>query len=143
LLQLPIGDSEGGINIDDLKADQKNSRTKVTSPKPQDEEVPESAVVEVGATYPGGEAAILSHIAKNIKYPEIAIEREIQGVVTLRFKVEKDGSVSSVTVVGSLSPECDREAVRVVKTLHRFTPAKQQGQPVAVWYTLPVRYQIQ
>jgi protein TonB len=77
-----------------------------------------------------------------MRYPEIAIEREIQGIVTLRLKIEKDGSVSSVSVVGSLSPECDREAVRVVKTLGRFISAIQQGKPVAVWYTLPVRFQI-
>ncbi len=110
--------------------------------KKEEEEVLDNAVVEVSATYPGGAAAILSHIAKNIKYPEIAIEREIQGVVTIRFKVEKDGSVGTVTVAKALSRECDSEAVRIVKTLQRFTPARHQGKPVAVWYTLPVRFQI-
>ena len=110
--------------------------------KKEEEEVLDNAVVEIGATYPGGEAAILSHIAKNMRYPEIAIEREIQGVVIIRFKVEKDGSVSTVTVAKALSRECDSEAVRIVKTLQRFTPARHQGKPVAVWYTLPVRFQI-
>ena len=109
----------------------------------KEEEVVDNAVVEVPASYPGGEAAILAHIAKNLKYPEIAIEQELQGVVTLRFKVEKDGSVGTVTVAKGLSRECDQAAVSVVKTLQRFTPARQQGQPVAVWLTLSIRFQIQ
>ena len=109
----------------------------------KEEEVVDNAVVEVPASYPGGEAAILAHIAKNLKYPEIALEQELQGVVTLRFKVEKDGSVGTVTVAKGLSRECDQAAVSVVKTLGRFTPAWQQGEPVAVWYTLPIHFQIQ
>ena len=107
------------------------------------EEVVDNAVVEVPASYPGGEAAILAHIAKNLKYPKIALKQELQGVVTLRFKVEKDGSVGTVTVAKGLSHECDCEAIRTVKTLGRFTPAWQQGEPVAVWFTLPIRFQIQ
>ena len=99
-------------------------------------------MVEVPATYPGGEQALLAYVNSHVKYPEIAIEQEVQGVCLLRFKVDKDGSVSDVRVKKSLSKECDAEAIRVVKTLKRFIPAKQQGHPVAVWFNLPVRFQI-
>ena len=133
------GDGEGGINIDDLKEDQKAGGTEA----PKEEEVVDNAIVEVQATYPGGEAAILQHIAKNLQYPALALEQELQGVVVVRFEVKKDGSIGRTQVAKSLSKECDLAACNVVKTLQRFTPARQQGHPVAVWFTLPIRFQIQ
>ena len=103
----------------------------------------DNAIVEVQATYPGGEAAILTHIDKNLRYPAIASEQDIQGVVVVHFEVKEDGSIGTTQVAKSLSKECDHEAVRVVKSLQRFTPAWHQGKPVAVWFTLPIRFQIQ
>lgn len=133
------GNDNATKTIDDLKSDQKAGSTNVA---PKKEEVQDNALVEQPATYPGGEAALLAYVNKNTKYPEIAIEQEVQGKVVLRFKVDKDGSVSDVKVKKSLSKECDAEAIRVVKTLKRFIPAKQQGHPVAVWFTLPVSFQL-
>ena len=135
------GDATGGINIDDLKENQRAGGTDVAPPK--EEEVVDNAVVEVAATFPGGESALLGFIAKNLKYPNIALEQELQGTVILKFEVGKDGSVSRIKIVKSLSPECDKAATDVVKKLPRFSPAKQQGHPVPVWFTLPIRFQIQ
>jgi protein TonB len=132
------GDSKNGINIDDLKENQSAGGTKVP---PKEEEI--FTIVEQEAEYPGGEQALLAYVRKNCVYPQIAQEQDIQGTVQLRFVVEKDGSVGEVKVVKSLHPACDKEAVRVVKTLKRFTPAKQQGHPVRAWFTLPVRFSIQ
>ena len=122
-----------------MKEDQKAGGTEA----PKEEEVVDNAIVEVQATYPGGEAAILQHIAKNLQYPALALEQELQGVVVVRFEVKKDGSIGRTQVAKSLSKECDLAACNVVKTLQRFTPARQQGHPVAVWFTLPIRFQIQ
>ncbi|MBR1387030.1 MAG: energy transducer TonB [Alloprevotella sp.] len=133
------GSDNATKTIDDLKTDQKAGSTNTEKKK---EEVQDNAMVEVPATYPGGEQALLAYVNSHVKYPEIAIEQEVQGVCLLRFKVDKDGSVSDVRVKKSLSKECDAEAIRVVKTLKRFIPAKQQGHPVAVWFNLPVRFQI-
>ena len=129
-----------GINIDDLKENQQAGGTTVP---PKEPEVVDNAIVEVPATYPGGEAALLNFVSKNLVYPAIAQEQELQGVVVLRFKVDVDGSVSTVKVEKSLSRECDQAAADVVKKLHRFVPAKQQGHPVPVWFRLPVRFRIQ
>ena len=129
-----------GINIDDLKENQQAGGTTVP---PKEPEVVDNAIVEVPATYPGGEAALLNFVSKNLVYPAIAQEQELQGVVVLRFKVDVDGSVSTVKVEKSLSRECDQAAADVVKKLHRFVPAKQQGHPVPVWFTLPIRFQLQ
>ena len=133
------GDGDGGINIDDLKDNQSAGGTSV----PKEEEVVDNALVEVQATYPGGEAALLAFINKNIIYPRIALEQELQGKVILRFQVKADGSVGDIVIQKSLSRECDQAAKDVVKKLKRFIPAKQQGRPVPVWFTLPISFQIQ
>lgn len=133
------GDGDGGINIDDLKDNQSAGGTSV----PKEEEVVDNALVEVQAQYPGGEAALLAFINKNIVYPQIALEQELQGKVILRFQVRADGSVGDIVIQKSLSRECDQAAKDVVKKLKRFIPAKQQGRPVPVWFTLPISFQIQ
>lgn len=133
------GDGEGGINIDDLKDNQTAGGTST----PKEEEVVDNALVEVQASYPGGEAALLAFISKTLVYPQIAVEQELQGTVILRFRVNADGTVGDIIVKKSLSRECDQAAADVVKKLKRFIPAKQQGHPVPVWFTLPIRFQIQ
>ena len=135
----PNGDNSG-INIDDLK---ENQRAGGTTVPPKEPEVVDNAIVEVPATYPGGEAALLQFVSKNLVYPAIAQEQELQGTVVLRFKVDVDGSVSAVKVEKSLSKECDQAAAAVVRKLLRFVPAKQQGHPVPVWFCLPIRFRIQ
>lgn len=133
------GDGKGGINIDDLKDNQQAGGT--TAP-PKEEEVMANELVEVQAAYPGGESALLTFVSQNLVYPSIAQEQDLQGVVVLRFRVEKDGSVGQIVIKKSLSKECDKAAADVVKKLKRFVPAKQQGHPVPVWFTLPIRFTI-
>ncbi len=98
--------------------------------------------VEQMPQYPGGDKEMMSYLAKNIKYPVIAQEQGIQGTVVLRFVVGKDGTVSDVIVQRSLDPSCDKEAIRVVKSMPRWVPGKQNGNPVLVYYTLPVRFKL-
>ena len=134
------GDAKGGINIDDLKDNQRAGGTEV---KKQEEEVADNSIVEVPATYPGGEAALLKFVSDNLVYPSIAQDQDLQGTVVLRFRVEKDGSIGQIVVKKSLSKECDQAAAQVVSKLKRFTPARQLGHPVPVWFTLPIRFRIQ
>ena len=134
------GDAKGGINIDDLKDNQRAGGTEV---KKQEEEVADNSIVEVPASYPGGEAALRKFVSDNLVYPSIAQDQDLQGTVVLRFRVEKDGSIGQIVVVKSLSKECDQAAAQVVSKLKRFTPARQQGHPVPVWFTLPIRFRIQ
>jgi protein TonB len=108
---------------------------------PEEEEIHEN--VEQKAEFPGGEAALLKYIRDNVKYPAIALEQDLQGIVLLRFVVERDGSAGDVQVQKSLSAECDREAIRVVKAFPRFIPAKINGRPVRNWFRVPVRFIIQ
>lgn len=132
----------GGIKIDDLKDESLRAGGKASSKKAP-KEVLDNAIVEVPATYPGGERALLQFISQNLVYPESAQMQNLQGTVVALFKVDVDGSVSSVKIEKSLSLDCDKAVADVIRKLHKFVPARQNGGPVAVWFRLPVRFRIQ
>ena len=98
-------------------------------------------VVDKMPSFPGGEEAMLQYIAAHLKFPVASLEQGVQGLVMLRFVVEADGSVGKVQVLKKLDPNCDREAERVVRSLPKFTPGTQDGRAVAVWYTVPIKFQ--
>jgi len=93
--------------------------------------------------YPGGDTELIRYIGNSLRYPTIAAESGIEGRVVLRFVVGKDGSVSDVQVVKTLDPLCDKEAMRVVKSMQRWIPGMQNGRPVSVYYTLPILFKLQ
>lgn len=79
----------------------------------------------------------------NIKYPVVAAENGVSGKVIVQFVVGKNGAISNVKVVKSIDPSLDREAVRVVSDMPKWTPGKQNGTSVNVRYTLPVTFKLQ
>jgi len=99
--------------------------------------------VEIMPQFPGGDVALIKWLQDNIQYPTIAAEHGIQGRVTLRFVVKPDGSVDQVEIQKSLDPSCDAEALRVVRMMPRWIPGKQNGNPVYVYYSLPVTFHLQ
>lgn len=99
--------------------------------------------VEQMPQFPGGDAELMKYIQKNLKYPPVAMENNIQGRVVVQFVVTKTGKIGEVKVARSKDPDLDKEAVRVVKTLPDFIPGKMNGQAVAVWYTLPITFKLQ
>ena len=99
-------------------------------------------VVEVMPQFPGGQIAMLQYLMKNIKYPEQAMKEGIQGRVTVRFIVEKDGSISDVKPILSVHPLLNKEAVRVVESMPKWTPGKQNGKPVRVRFNVPVMFKL-
>ncbi len=98
--------------------------------------------VEQMPQFPGGEAALMKYLLSHINYPPMAAEKEIQGRVVVRFIVSETGKVSDAIVIQSLDKDLDREAVRVCKSLPKFTPGRHNGQAVSVWYTLPVIFKL-
>ncbi|MBO7460743.1 MAG: energy transducer TonB [Bacteroidales bacterium] len=116
------------------------------APEIEEEEIVEEEVflsVEENPEFPGGTAKLLEYVQKNLKYPMMARESDIQGRVFVGFVVEKDGSISNVRVLRGIGGGCDEEAVRVVQTLPKFKPGKQRGNPVRVQYTLPIVFKLQ
>ena len=114
---------------------------KVEAPKEVKEEVFRS--VEQMPQFPGGEAALMKYLQSHIQYPPMAAENNVQGRVVVQFVVDKTGKVGEVKVVRSVDKDLDKAAVRVCKSLPKFTPGRQNGQAVSVWYTLPVTFKLQ
>ena len=98
--------------------------------------------VEQMPTFPGGEAELMKFIRDNLKYPLTAKKEGIQGRVILRFVVTKTGAIDNITVLRSLDPACDEEAIRLIKSMPRWIPGKQNGNAVPVYYTLPVVFKL-
>ena len=109
--------------------------------EPQSKKVYNS--VEQMPEFPGGMAEMMKFLQQNIQYPANAAKNNVEGRVILQFVVEKDGQIGEVKVVRSVDPELDAEALRVVKSMPNFIPGRQDGKPVAVWYTIPISFKLQ
>ena len=99
-------------------------------------------VVEQMPEFPGGPAVLYETLVKSIQYPEEARIKGAQGRAIVTFVVEKDGSISNARVVKSVDPSLDAEALRVINTMPKWNPGKQNGEPVRVKYTAPVRFSL-
>ena len=119
-------DEENGKDIADLKQ-------VVTQAEPEPEKVFD--MVEQMPTYPGGNAELMAFLAKNIKYPTIAQENGTQGRVIVQFVVEKDGSIADARVARGVDPYLDKEALRVIQSMPRWIPGKQNGKAESEIYS--------
>ena len=140
----------GQTNVDNGQDERDKFQTAVTDvvvEKPV--EKPKEAVAQVFHSveqmpqFPGGEAALMKYLQSHINYPPMAVENGVQGRVVVQFVVDKTGKVGEVVVVRNVDKDLDKEAVRVCKSLPKFTPGRQNGQAVSVWYTLPVTFKLQ
>ncbi|MCQ2350962.1 MAG: energy transducer TonB [Paludibacteraceae bacterium] len=140
-------------NTDDVQTadfsteDDKDKRVEihevVAAPEEEDEESqPIHVVVEKMPEFPGGADAMNRWLAKNIKYPLLAQENNIQGRVICQFVVNTDGKIVNVEVVRGVEASLDAEAVRVIKSMPAWKPGKQGGKNVRVKYTLPIRFKL-
>ena len=138
-------DEEG---VKDRTVEAVRSDIAVAAPPPPPAPKPEVSnkvfdVVEEMPSFPGGQAALMSFLSSNIKYPVVAQENGVQGRVIVGFVVERDGSITDVKVMRSVDLSLDREAQRVVKAMPRWKPGKQNGSAVRVKYTVPVVFRLQ
>lgn len=118
----------------------------VEAPKVVEEEVEDQTVfqvVEKMPEFPGGMAACLKFLSSNIKYPTVSQENGVQGKVIVQFVVNKDGSIVDPVVVRSVDPYLDKEALRVISMMPKWSPGMQRGKPVRVKYTVPVTFRLQ
>lgn len=111
--------------------------------KEEVKQVVENKVFDIAEQMPSFKGNVNQWLASNLSYPAVAAENGVQGRVIVQFVVEKDGSVSNVQVVRSVDPALDREAVRVVKSMPKWNPGMNNGQPARVKYTLPVTFKLQ
>ena len=141
----------GQTNVDNGQDDRMNFQTAVNEvvvekPVEEPKEVKAEQVfitVEQMPQFPGGDAELMRYLQSHMNYPPMAAENNVQGRVVVQFVVDKTGRVGEVKVVRSVDRDLDKEAVRVCKSLPKFTPGRQNGQAVSVWYTLPVTFKLQ
>lgn len=137
-----VVNQEGSDDADKFKAVQEQVVVKEPEPeKPVEEEI--FVAVEQQAEFPGGMAALMKWLSKNIRYPEAAQQNDIQGKVIVKFVVEKDGSIGAATILKGVDKDLDREALRVVKKMPKWQPGKNNGVAVRSYFNLPVTFKLQ
>ncbi len=97
-------------------------------------------VVENPPTFPGGQKALKHFLEDNIQYPQTPLPDSSDKVVYVSFVIKKNGEVSDVKIARSLNPECDKEALRIMKLMPRWTPGNNRGKVIDVSFTLPFRF---
>ncbi len=128
-----------GVDTEDAQ-DIADFREVIAEPEPEVEKPYEA--VEQMPQFPGGDAELMKYIYDNLRYPAVAQENGIQGRVILRFVVSKTGAIENVQVLRSPDPSLEKEAIRVVKSMPKWIPGKQNGNNVPVYFTLPVQFKL-
>lgn len=103
---------------------------------------PVFVVVEEQAEFPGGLDSMYAYIQKNLKYPELAKEKGIEGRVFVQFVIEKDGSISNVKILRGIGGGCEEAAVEMIKNMPKWKPGKQRGKPVRFQFVLPIKFEL-
>lgn len=116
---------------------------KKEEPKPVESPQKIFTAVEQPAQFPGGQAALMSWLQKNLRYPERAQQNDIEGKVIVKFVVNADGSTEQATVLKGVDKDLDQEALRVVKHMPKWQPGKNNGVAVRSYFTLPVTFKLQ
>ncbi|MFC2111540.1 energy transducer TonB [Bacteroidota bacterium] len=106
------------------------------------EENDNKSSVDKAPSYPGGESARAKFIEKNLKYPQTAILKKVEGTVTVRFLVEKDGSISNISIIKGIGSGCDEETIRVIKLMPKWKPGTNKGEKVRVYLSMPVKFRL-
>lgn len=99
-------------------------------------------VAEQMPQFPGGQDEMYKFIGNNLKYPVVDQEMGIHGRVTVRFVVSKTGEITNIELLKGISPTCDKEAIRVIKSMPKWIPGKQSGNPVQVYFTMPIVFKL-
>jgi protein TonB len=142
---LEVVADEEVIEEDEIASTEVTQETRIEVPVVEmEEEVaaePEIfTVVEEMPSFPGGDMDLLKFMAENTKYPPLARENGLQGIVVVTFVVDERGRIDKVQVLRGIGGGCDEEAVRVVKAMPQWKAGKQRGMPVRVQYNLPFRF---
>ena len=146
---LEIMDNDSEVEESTIQASddtQAAVEVKYTPVEVEEEEVEEQQifqVVEEMPEFPGGMGECMKWLGKNIKYPTISQENGVQGRVIVQFVVNRDGTIVDAKVVRGVDPYLDKEALRVVNQMPKWSPGKQRGKAVRCQFTLPVQFRLQ
>jgi len=99
-------------------------------------------VAEEMPSFPGESKALYENISRNLRYPEAAKEKGVEGKVLVKFIIDKEGNVVNPIIIRAVDPALDKAAIEAVKKLPKFKPGKIGGKPVNVWYSIPIAFKI-
>lgn len=131
-----------------IRSATENYQTKISSEEMQDLKNEEKKTIspltssEVMPSYPGGKDELQKFLHSNLKYPTVAAENGIAGRVVLRFVVKGTGEIGDITVTNSLDPSCDKEGIRLIRSMPNWNPGMQDGKPVDVYFTLGISFSL-
>ncbi|MBM3919431.1 MAG: energy transducer TonB [Sphingomonadales bacterium] len=143
---LEIVDNEEVLEEEEVASTEVSQDTRIDIPvidpevEAESEEPEIFTIVEEMPTFPGGDQALLEYMAKNTKYPPLARENGLQGIVVVTFVVDERGRIKDAQVLRGIGGGCDEEAMRVVQSMPHWKPGKQRGMAVRVQYNLPFRF---
>ncbi len=145
-----LRDGEKAVEIENLTYDAGITEGQIIEPyvpvealpEPEVEDIP-FEVVEVNPEFPGGNQALIKYLKENIMYPKSAIEAGIEGKVIVEFVVERDGSITNISIFRGKGQILNEEALRVVKSMPKWNPGQQRGKNVRVIFKLPIDFQLQ
>lgn len=106
----------------------------------EDKEALYGVIVDESPLFPGGDESLRMYLKENTHYPTEALENGIQGRVFVSFVVNEDGNITDVKVARPANPSLEKEAIRVVSSMPKWTPGKQRGKAVDVSYTVPINF---
>lgn len=132
------------LDIEDADIDEDTEATVIPMDEPTEDYDYEATfnIVEHMPQFPGGEKALFKFLSRTVKYPVIAQENGIEGVVFVGFVIDKDGSIINVKVLRPVDPSLDKEAIRVIKAMPKWKPGRQRNKNVRVSYTVPIKFQL-
>jgi protein TonB len=145
---IEIIDDDAEVEEDIMISDEDNTEwvdintVVAVEPEPEIEDDTPFQVVEDQPEFPGGTAALMEYLRKNIKYPAVCRENNIQGKVIVTFIVNKDGAIVEPEVIKGVNPSLDKEALRVISTMPNWKPGYQRGKAVRVRYSVPVNFRL-
>ena len=134
-----IGLASAIFSVDDASSTDFN----ISLPSEEEPKVKDYEDVEQLPEFPGGPQALFKYLSDNICYPKGAFDAGIQGRVIVQFVVDKDGTIRDAKIVRSVDPALDAEAQRVIYSMPKWTPGRQNGEAVAMKYTLPITFRLQ
>ena len=99
-------------------------------------------IVEKKAEFPGGQRKLMEYLKKNVKYPQLALDKSIEGRVLVKFTIKKDGTIDDIRVIKGVDSILDEEAIRVVKNMPKWIPAQHNGKDVNSTFMLPISFRL-
>ena len=139
--------NSNGNNVNgnaEAAADDDSNQTTALSPVAVDEDdnVLNLRVVQKLPEFPGGMVEFMKWLTKNLQYPELAKQQNIKGKVVVAFIINKDGSISNCKVTTSVSPELDREALRILRIMPKWKPGEEHGKPCRTYFAIPINFML-